>query len=65
MNSDTNKFEPLHLEALGIDESAPFGTKLAALANQLEQKGNLPAGSLLRPDGTPVPEHWSVFTVGD
>lgn len=22
-------------------------------------------GRLLRPDGTPVPEHWSVFTVGE
>jgi len=65
MNPDTNRFEPLHLDPLDVDDSSPFEVKLNALGKQLEEKGGLEPGTLVRPDGTPVPAHWSTFTVGD
>lgn len=65
MNPESNRFESLHLDPLDVDKDAPFEEKLGALAKQLEQKGNLPPGSLLRPDGTPVPDHWSTFQIGE
>lgn len=33
--------------------------------NKLEPLQPLPDGSLLRPDGTPVPKHWAIFTLGE
>lgn len=33
--------------------------------NKLEQLAVTAAGQLVRPDGSPVPPHWTVFTVGD
>ena len=61
LNPDTNRFEPLHgeearelTEALTPREKR-LGRALAAAT----------APRLLRPDGTPVPAHWSVYHVGE
>lgn len=52
MNPDTNKFEKL------------FGTEKESAETFAAEMEKRFAG-LLRPDGSPVPEHWSVFTVGE
>lgn len=49
MNPDTNKFEELSLHP-EIDELL-----------KLEDK----ADNLVRPDGTLVPESWTIFTIGE
>ena len=56
MNPDTNKIEDLSF----MDEIKDQVAKedMTAKLAQLE-------GKLLRPDGTPVPKHWSVFKVGE
>jgi hypothetical protein len=62
MNPDTNR-----LEELGINEEALRNTlqdsERRGLERQLQQLKN--ESALVRPDGTPVPKHWSVFTVGE
>lgn len=72
MNPETNRFEPLteitDKEAHEYSEQlkASFTQELhremakSALARKLEKKTRL-----LRPDGTPVPEHWKVYSVGE
>lgn len=49
MNPDTNKFEPLQ-------EETALGKVMRKL--QREQRDQT---ILVRPDGTPVSEHWSVY----
>ena len=56
MNPDTNRFETLR----GQDESSA-----EQLRAQLEGVAAQVRGQLLRPDGTPVPQHWTVLTVGE
>ena len=54
MNPDTNKFEPL----------VPAGsTQADELAKKLGELQKSPL--LLRPDGTPVPKHWTQFKLGE
>lgn len=57
MNPETNKLEPLQLkelqQALDRVEKKQSAAELAEL------------GQLLRPDGTPVPKHWSLFIVDE
>ena len=52
MNPDTNKFE-----------------KLSELQDDIERQIDEAMGKvnpkLLRPDGTPVPKSWTIFTVGE
>jgi hypothetical protein len=57
MNPETNKFEPLQ-QAVTKDEIK----KLIETVN--EQPQDL-YNNLLRPDGSPVPNHWRVFSVGE
>jgi hypothetical protein len=54
MNPDTNRLEALIAE---VEESPA----LAALKEQLKTA----TGRLLRPDGSPVPAHWSTFQIGE
>ena len=49
MNPESNRFEPI----------------VAALNKLHEIDPGDEVPKLLRPDGTPVPDHWSVFTVGE
>ncbi len=58
MNPDTNRFEPLH-EAL--DSESPEHRRNRDAMQRMLTNG----GRLLRPDGSPVPAHWSTFTVGE
>ena len=51
MNPETNKFEALFVEAL-------FATKQKS---EQEDSGTV----LLRPNGEPVPKHWTVLTEGE
>jgi len=53
MNPDTNRFEQLQ------EASPEQNSAMQRLANAVAQS------RLVRPDGSPVPAHWSVFTVGE
>lgn len=55
MNPETNKFEPLSEDVKKFNE---------AMAKLKGAKVNCHI-NLLRPDGSPVPIHWSVFKVGE
>ena len=55
MNPEENKFEPLEEDA----------KKIALKIKELEGKTTDYHVGLLRPDGSPVPIHWSVFKVGE
>lgn len=57
MNPKTNKFEPL--QPINEDQLAKQleGLKLQNEANKFAK--------LIRPDGSLVPKHWSVFKIGD
>ncbi len=50
MNPDTSKFEILHEE---------ISTKLHKIKNTKQ------TDQLVRPNGEPVPSHWSIFKVGE
>lgn len=56
MNPDTNKFERLYLDK---DEMEQLQQHNAELEQVFLQR------TLVRPDGTPVPKHWSTFQVGE
>ena len=61
MNPETNRFEELR-EAANLEprlDKAELDSLRGKLAQAVEQE------RLLRPDGTPVPKHWSVFQVGE
>lgn len=64
MNPDTNKFERLLLEKYGDGESESDDSSemVAAIKRELHE---MACGQLYRPNGEPVPKHWSVFTVGE
>lgn len=79
MNPDTNKFEKLFTQRekeiqerleikTGNDEElkerANFLQELAYHAGTGRFKRDA-LNTLLRPDGTPVPKHWSIFRVGE
>lgn len=51
MNPETNKFEKLKAD-VGLQEK--LDDQLSVIQN-----------ALVRPDGTPVPKHWSIFTEGE
>lgn len=56
MNPETNKFEQL------IDQfQEPENTTTLELLNHIEQQQL----SLLRPNGEPVPQHWTQFKIGE
>jgi hypothetical protein len=61
MNPDTNRMEQLHQETR--TELEKFTAKLAD-ADRAAQLQELKR-TLLRPDGTPVPQHWSTFRLGE
>ena len=80
MNPDTNKFEKLNYAEIEKDiqerleikavndeelkEHANFLQELAYQAGTGRFKRDA-LNTLIRPDGTPVPKHWSVFRVGE
>lgn len=51
MNPDTNKLEPL-------TAATP---EMAKQLEALEEQAKALQGELVRPNGEPVPKHWSVF----
>jgi len=63
MNPETNKFE--HLTERDLDKSPKNRherRKEEALQRKLDKHTR---SQLVRPDGSPVPEHWSVFKIGE
>ena len=58
MNPETNRFEQLSEER--EDETVTHRQNREAMERML--KGH---SRLVRPDGSPVPAHWPVFTVGE
>lgn len=67
MNPDTNRFEELRPEIQESlkNQSKEIERRLRQMQRQLEEDPTYGKPVLLRPNGTPVPEHWSVFTVGE
>jgi hypothetical protein len=57
MNPDTNRFEPLHEASL--EETAKHRQNREAMERMLK------GAALVRPDGSPVPAHWSTFQLGE
>lgn len=58
MNPETNKFEQL------IDQfQKPENTTTLELLNHIAQQQQ--SSSLLRPNGEPVPQHWTQFKIGE
>jgi len=61
MNPDTNRFEELReREQLPLMEK-----RISVPSDLLALDRKLARLSLLRPDGSPVPEHWSIFQIGE
>jgi hypothetical protein len=60
MNTDTGRLEPL-TEAQKSEHQKDLERRFAEVHSQL------PSGpaALVRPDGSPVPEHWAIFTAGE
>ena len=68
MNPDTNRFEPLVMkderkEHNKDQEAARDRRQVEAQLQKVAAK-MLPT-DLVRPDGSPVPQNWSIFTVGE
>lgn len=60
MNPETNHFEELQqIGTLGEEQRAEFRRQCEELGQSVEDS------VLVRPDGSPVPKHWSVFSVGE
>lgn len=59
MNPESNKFEPLNIKDMTKEEQDRLAEMLAKVHGA--ENGVV----LIRPDGSPVPKHWSVFTVGE
>jgi len=68
MNPDTNRFEKL-TDATNPDErrhEAPRPNRAARRAQAaIERQLAKATGQLLRPNGEPVPKHWTQFTAGE
>jgi len=58
MNPDTNRFEPLY------EPTEQQKELLKKLTTQCKNK-EFHVQKLLRPDGSLVPEHWSIFKIGE
>lgn len=54
MNPETNRFEQL----VNPEDAIKSPGEIGRMIKRAES-------TLLRPDGTPVPPHWPVFTVGE
>lgn len=73
MNPDSNEFEQLHKETalearLRTEREAEVQSKLGELIREQSTADVVkysPKPMLLRPDGSPVPEHWSVFAIDE
>jgi len=62
MNPGTNQFEPLS-DIFKTSESSEVGPEISGQLDALQRQ--LAGGPLIRPDGSPVPRHWTVLTVGE
>jgi hypothetical protein len=63
MNPETNRFEPLTEQE---EETRKNQTKeMERRLRQMVQGAKVDPGTLFRPNGEPVPKHWSVFTAGE
>jgi len=63
MDPDSNRFVPLTEKAdeeLVKNQTREMQRRLRQMQKSLDDPG-----ALLRPNGQPVPKHWSVFTVGE
>ena len=58
MNPDTNLFERLQA-------AQPSARRLSDELKELVAQEQAASGGLVRPNGEPVPKHWSVFAVGE
>lgn len=68
MNPDTNRFEPLDKMQNEADLSKlnqQFEDNKELLRATLKAQTSHDEPILIRPDGSPVPKHWSIFTVGE
>jgi len=67
MNPNTNRFETL-IEVFESDDETINAVQRLGYSQQLQDVASRVAqqrSKLLRPDGSEVPKHWSVFNVGE
>jgi hypothetical protein len=64
MNPETNRFEALNedIQELQKNQTKEMERRLRQMQRDLAKQR---PPTLLRPNGEPVPEHWSVFTVDE
>jgi hypothetical protein len=62
MNPDTNEMEPL---SPALTQALDDLKQKAEDVGIAKAKAQLYPGQLLRPNGEPVPEHWSTYAVGE
>jgi hypothetical protein len=60
MNPETNKFELLGPDTDQNEDPGPADTATLGLLRKMVQQQ-----TLLRPNGEPVPQHWTQFQVGE
>lgn len=63
MNPETNRFERLTEEQKEVQKNQT--KEMERRLRQLQNTALSSSGTLLRPNGEPVPAHWSVFAVGE
>lgn len=61
MDPDTNKFVRLQEELEWKSVEKSIDDQIGKIQDEIKRA----QGQLLRPDGSPVPQHWSVFRVGE
>lgn len=64
MNPDSNEFEKLQRPEWAVEQEKILSEQLRQVTADRDELLQDPQ-QLLRPDGSPVPKHWSVFTVGE
>jgi hypothetical protein len=69
MNPETNKFELLRPDTDQDEDPGPEDIgRLQRMVQRLKEQdknGPRPTTTLLRPNGEPVPQHWTQFQIGE
>ena len=65
MNPDKNQFEALREAAGEVGDDLTKDLLTEKFTERLIKKIGEPKASLVRADGSPVPEHWPIFKVGE
>ncbi len=65
MNPDTNKLEMLAFNEELKRQLDEAGGPPMTVGDMMSKIAEFNRSQLVRPDGTPVPDHWAIYTVGE